>query len=295
MTSKISVLACISSLLLLAGCSSRTHRPADIEYDHSISPYHRVGKGESISSIAQKFGMDKMELVRLNGLKPPYKIFVGQKLLVKTAATSAKHVEDSFDAPAASSTEMKGDVEVTTLEPIKGTEPAAQDQLPSESLNDTETIDASADHDLEGEGIDAEKPATAGKTKVKASIPHSAGLYSWPVKGKIVKGFKPGKTGNDGINISAPKGTPVKSANNGVVAHTGNQVAGLGNIILIKHTNGYMTVYTHLDDIKVTKGQQVSAGDKIGTVGKTGNVKEPQLHFEIRNGKTPIDPNEYLN
>lgn len=302
MTSNITLLACISSLLFLSGCSNKSHQPAEVEYDHSISPYHHVEKGESIASIAQKFSMDKMELVRLNGLKPPYKIFVGQKLLVKTSSTSAKPNETDFDAPAdgsakVSKIEMKGDVEVKTLEPIKGTEPttALPEQRESTAVDESASMTPTTDADIESdiEGNDVEKEPNTPKEKV--NVPASAGAYKWPVKGKIIQGFKTGKTGNDGINISAPKGTPVKAANNGVVAHAGNQVAGLGNIVLIKHANGYMSVYTHLDEIKVKKGQEVKAGDKIGTVGKTGNVKEPQLHFEIRNGKTPIDPTEQLH
>ena len=305
MTSNKALLACVSSLILLTGCSNRSQRPAEVEYDHSISPYHHVEKSESIASIAQKFSMDKMELVRLNGLKPPYKIFVGQKLLVKTSSTSAKPHDTDFDAPAdgaatVGKTEMKGDVEVKTLEPIKGTEPLAPSEAMTPSTpGDAANIDESAstapdtDIDTDIEGSSAEKEASTPKEKVV--VPSSAGAYKWPVKGKIIQGFKTGKTGNDGINISAPKGTPVSAANNGVVAHAGNQVAGLGNIVLIKHANGYMSVYTHLDEIKVKKGQEVKAGDKVGTVGKTGNVKEPQLHFEIRNGKTPIDPTEQLH
>ncbi len=301
MTSNIALLACVSSLILLTGCSNKSQRPAEVEYDHSITPYHHVEKGESIASIAQKFSMDKMELVRLNGLKPPYKIFVGQKLLVKTSSTSAKPRETDFDAPAdgattVGKTEMKGDVEVKTLEPIKGTEPITSSESSEpiavdESAPVTTAPDTDIDADIEGSSVEKEP----SMPKEKVSVPSSAGAYKWPVKGKIIQGFKPGKTGNDGINISAPKGTPVSAANNGVVAHAGNQVAGLGNIVLIKHANGYMSVYTHLDEIKVKKGQEVKAGDKVGTVGKTGNVKEPQLHFEIRNGKTPIDPTEQLH
>ena len=296
MSSKIAVLACLSSLLMLNGCSKNT-RPAEVEYDHSISPYHRVAKGESIATIAQQHHMDKMELVRLNGLAPPYKIFVGQKLLVKASGTSAKANGEVFNAPAVSGTpEMKGDVEVTPLAPIQGTEPIAPAPLPPMEMAenemeppiDNETVVSQINDEIEEKKIDE-------PIKEKPVVPASAGSYKWPVKGKIIKGFKSGKTNNDGINISAPKGTPVGAANNGVVAHTGNEVAGLGNIVLIKHANGYMSVYTHLDEIKVKKGQQVSAGEKIATVGKSGNVKEPQLHFEIRNGKTPIDPIDQLH
>ena len=192
MTSKIAIIAsCISSLLLLSGCS-RTNHPADVEYDHSISPYHRVSKGESISTIARKFNMDKMALVRLNGLKPPYKIFVGQKLLVKTSATSAKPSGEIFDAPAISSPEMKGDVEVKTLEPIKGTEPMAQTQLPAQPSSEIGETAATPDVDVDSDIDDdaAEKKVDEPQNKVKAFVPNSAGSYSWPVKGKIIKGFK---------------------------------------------------------------------------------------------------------
>lgn len=293
MTSKIAVLACLSSLLMLSGCS-KNHRPAEVEYDHSISPYHKVAKGESIATIAQKYSMEKMELVRLNGLMPPYKIFVGQKLLVKASAATAKANGEVFSAPAVSAGApvMKGDVEVAPLEPLKGTEPISQSAPSLNHEMPEEAPEATVDSDINDEG---EEKKDDEPIKVKPPVPAAAGSYSWPVKGKVIKGFKSGKTNNDGINISAPKGTPVGAANNGVVAHTGNQVAGLGNIILIKHANGFMSVYTHLDEIKVKKGQQVRVNEKIGTVGKTGNVKEPQLHFELRNGKTPIDPSEHLH
>lgn len=284
------ILVGFSGLFFLSGCS-RTTPPADVEYDHIINPYHQVGKGESISSIAQKFGMDKNELVRLNGLTPPYKIFVGQKLLVKAASSSYRSNDDDLNTSAAGASEMKGDVEVTPLAPIKGTEPSSANQL-----NDEGGIAATsgADVDADIEGNDSEQHETLAQ-KHKLEAPSSTGTYRWPVKGKVIKGFKPGKNGNDGINISAPRGTPIVAADNGVIAHAGNQVAGLGNMVLIKHGNNRMTIYTHLDDIIVKKGQQVNAGTKIGTVGKTGNVKEPQLHFEIRNGKTPIDPSVHLN
>ena len=298
---KLAILTSVASFLL-TGCSSRTSPPAAVEYDHTISPYHRVGKGESIAVIAKKYHMDKMELVRLNGLQPPYRIFVGQKLLVKPAAASAKLQTDDFESPAVvdgsigeGPVEMKGDVEVKTLEPLKGTEPAAPFSSPSSPAKTEETAPAAEEEVSETHAPAVEEAEEIKETTAMASPPAAAGTFEWPVKGKILKGFKTGANNNDGINISAPKGTPVNATNNGIVAHTGNQVAGLGNIILLKHANGFMSVYTHLDDIKVKKGQEVKAGEKIGTVGKTGNVKEPQLHFELRKGKTPIDPTHYLH
>lgn len=294
MNSRLAVIACFSSLVLLNGCS-RTSPPAEVEYDHSKSPYHTVKKGDSIASIAQRYGMDKKEVVRLNGLKPPYKIFVGQKLLVTTAASAKAAKEaDSFGAPAdEGTTEMRGDVEVTTLQPMQGTEPHDQANAPhaGESTydsGDAEASDASNNTEAANEGDEK-------SSNQHPKMPASAGAYLWPVKGKIIKGFEAKADGNKGVNISAPQATKVAAANNGVVAYTGNTVPGMGNVVLIKHPNGYMTVYAHLSEIQVKKNQVVQAGQKIGTVGKSGNVKEPQLHFEIRNGKTPIDPTQYLN
>jgi murein DD-endopeptidase MepM/ murein hydrolase activator NlpD len=99
---------------------------------------------------------------------------------------------------------------------------------------------------------------------------------------------------NDGINISAKQGTAVKAAENGVVAYAGNEVKGMGNLIIIQHSGGWMTVYAHMDSMNVKRGTRVNVGQKIGAVGKTGKVDSPQLHFEIRKGTKAYNPNNYL-
>ncbi len=107
--------------------------------------------------------------------------------------------------------------------------------------------------------------------------------------GTVGKGLK-----NDGINISAPLGTSVKAGDKGTVAYAGNGLKGFGNLILIKHSDGYITAYAHNDKILVKKGQTVARGEKIATVGKTGGVSAPQLHFEVRAGKKAVNPRNYL-
>ena len=99
---------------------------------------------------------------------------------------------------------------------------------------------------------------------------------------------------NDGINIAAVQGTAVGAAENGVVAYAGNEVKGMGNLIIVQHSGGWMTVYAHLDSMIVRRGTKVSVGQKIGTVGETGKVDEPQLHFEIRKGTKAYNPSSYL-
>ena len=118
----------------------------------------------------------------------------------------------------------------------------------------------------------------------------------WPVNGTVISGF--GNLGkgrkNDGINIKAPLGTAVKAADSGTVAYAGNELKGFGNLILIKHTDGWITAYAHNDKLLVKKGQKVVRGEKIATVGSTGSVTVPQLHFEVRAGKMAVNPRSYL-
>ncbi|HSM94618.1 MAG TPA: M23 family metallopeptidase [Rhizomicrobium sp.] len=117
-----------------------------------------------------------------------------------------------------------------------------------------------------------------------------------PVSGRVISGFGTTASGerNDGINIAAPAGTPIHASADGVVTYAGNELKGYGNLILIKHGDTYVTAYAHTSSIGVARGQRVAKGDVIGTVGETGDVSEPQLHFEIRRNMKPIDPRAVL-
>ena len=95
---------------------------------------------------------------------------------------------------------------------------------------------------------------------------------------------------NDGINIAAPRGAPVFAAENGVVAYTGNGIKGFGNLLLVKHSGGWTTAYAHVDRVLVKRGDRVKRGETIGTIGTSGKVSKPQLHFEIRKGSQAVDP-----
>jgi murein DD-endopeptidase MepM/ murein hydrolase activator NlpD len=138
--------------------------------------------------------------------------------------------------------------------------------------------------------------AVAKPPAIEAPEPRGGSRFQWPVRGSILSDFgpKPGGLHNDGINISASRGASVVSADNGVVAYAGNELRGFGNLLLIRHADGWMTAYAHLDDMLVERGAKVTRGQKIGTVGSTGNVSSPQLHFEVRRGNRAIDPREHL-
>jgi murein DD-endopeptidase MepM/ murein hydrolase activator NlpD len=126
----------------------------------------------------------------------------------------------------------------------------------------------------------------------EAPPPRTAARFMWPLRGEILStyGAKPGGLRNDGINIAASQGTAVAAAESGIVAYAGNELKSFGNLVLIRHDGGWVTVYAHLADIGVQQGQRVTRGQPIGTVGQTGNVRSPQLHFAVRKGDQVVDP-----
>jgi murein DD-endopeptidase MepM/ murein hydrolase activator NlpD len=126
----------------------------------------------------------------------------------------------------------------------------------------------------------------------------SESKFIWPVNGsKVISGFGPNGGGkvNDGINIAASAGEPVWAAADGEVVYVGSEIKGYGNMVLIKHSNDKTTTYAHLSNTAVDKYERVKQGDIIGYVGETGNVKKPQLHFAVREGKKFVDPGKYVS
>lgn len=156
----------------------------------------------------------------------------------------------------------------------------------------------------------AEKVAEAANPKAidptpTASVPPSAPAaaaadagggpeFRWPARGRIIQGFKGGAGGNDGINIAVPEGTAVKAAEGGVVAYAGSELKGYGNLVLIRHPNGFVSAYANNGEIDVKRGDTVKRGQTIAKSGQSGNVASPQLHFELRKGSQPVDPTNYL-
>jgi murein DD-endopeptidase MepM/ murein hydrolase activator NlpD len=136
------------------------------------------------------------------------------------------------------------------------------------------------------------KPAAA-PTQIATTAPSK---FDWPLRGQVVLAFgtHSGGVQNDGINIAAPKGTPVKAAEGGTVLYAGDEVKGFGKLVLIGHADGYVTAYANNDELMVAKGKRVAKGEVIAKVGQTGNVTSPQLHFEIRQKNKPVDPSTLL-
>lgn len=218
-----------------------------------------VANGDTLYSISRQYSVPVNDLAVLNNLQVPFSLTVGQKL--KVPNLQAKNVK------------------------VVGQESAKTEKVSAGTKVDTPVVKT-------------EKPKISSDPtkKMPAIAPRSATKFSWPVKGTVLSGYgaKTGGLFNDGINISAPKGTPVKAAENGAVAYAGNEIKGMGNLIIVQHADGWMTVYAHLDTMTARRGTKVSVGQKIGTVGNTGKVESPQLHFEIRKGSKAYNPASYL-
>jgi murein DD-endopeptidase MepM/ murein hydrolase activator NlpD len=174
----------------------------------------------------------------------------------------------------------------------KGPIPKQPPPRTAKSTSDVIPLDASPSRPLTT--VEPSPPASTPAPSPTLGI--SSGRFPWPVHGRLIAGYglANGQAHNQGINIAAPLGTPVQSIDAGTVAYVGNEAKGYGNLVLVKHTNGWISAYAHLDGITVKKGDTVSAGQVIARVGDTGGVGEPQLHFELRRGSKPVDPREFL-
>lgn len=230
--------------------------------------YHAVSSGETGIAIAHAYGASWREVVALNALEEPYILRVGQKLLLPPLVSSD---------PANMSIEQRAaafDLDIDDI--VTGSQPAL------------------ADGAIAKEPSDWRKAITPNAT---IATPTSfSGRFQWPVDGTVISSFgsKGGGKVNDGLNIGVRKGTPIRASADGVVAYSGDEIGVFGGLILISHGSGWVTAYGHADKLNVTRGQKVKAGDTIGLAGESGYVQEPQLHFEIRKDRKPVDPNIYL-
>lgn len=216
----------------------------------------KVGAGDTLYSLSRKYEIPVNDLAVMNNIDAPFELSVGQVL------------------------------KVPDVTPVNNKEVATSDSTKDNKL---------MPEDKTSKQVKKETSENAVKQMPKIAT-RSSSKFSWPVRGKIISDYGAKGNGlfNDGINIAAGKGTAVKSAENGVVAYAGNEVKGMGNLIIVQHSDGWMTVYAHMNEMLVKRGTKVDVGQKIGTVGKTGKVDEPQLHFEVRKGTKAYNPTQYL-
>lgn len=258
-----------------------------------------VQKGDTLYSIANRYDVPLRSLIETNRLSPPYTLRIGQTLRLPQ---SRYHIVQKGDTLYSISRQYNVDMPKLSAEnklsaPFTlhlGQRLVIPDSIYAKSSNPavkTTAKQSSSSTSSKTQNVAKSSQYTYAQPSLKRK-----NKFSWPVKGQVTSKYGPIAKGrnNDGINIKAPLGATVKAADDGTIAYAGNELKGFGNLILIKHNDGWVTAYAHNQTLKVAKGQKIKRGQAIATVGNTGGVGTPQLHFETRAGKKAVNPMAYL-
>ncbi len=257
----------------------------------SARSVHTVKKGDTLYAISRRYSVPVRDLIRTNGFKAPYALEVGQRVRVPSAQVhvvkkgeTGYGISRMYGVTVAALMQENGIKAPYTLEIGQALRlPGGAANAATQTVSRTPTVTRPAQ--------------TTGRTVARSVPPQrSASGFDWPVEGRLASRFGPKEDGlhNDGINILARQGTPVRSSDAGVVVYASNALEGYGHLLLVKHAGGWITAYAHNERLLVREGQTVKKGQIIARVGRTGGVTEPQLHFEIRKGRRALDPLRYL-
>jgi murein DD-endopeptidase MepM/ murein hydrolase activator NlpD len=255
----------------------------------AASGSHVVAYGETFGGIAGRYGISRTELMEANGIADPNRIREGQRLVIPGAGVPDRRIA-SIDEPRGRITR---DIEPGYYEDSRYPEdlPPTTSSVRRPQAPSYEQSDGPAGY----------TPPGSANSNLASLDPSDNGSadgqqFRWPVRGRIISGFGPKPNGerNDGINLAVPAGTSIKAAEAGTVIYSGNEIAGYGNLVLVRHAGGWVTAYAHASEVMVRRGDQVRRGQTIGYAGATGAVTTPQLHFELRRGSNPVNPMDYL-
>ena len=236
---------------------ARAAAPAPAPAAHSAD-YYVVKRGDTLYSIALDHGGDYREIAQWNRLEDATRIQVGQQLRV---------------------TPPPGQVQVAAVQVPGRVESRPLEATPLPARPEPKAVPPAA----------AKAPAAAPPSS--APVASSNALFSWPAKGRVLAEFAEPR--RKGIDIGGKPGDPVLAAAAGRVTYVGTGIQGMGKLVVIKHDNGFITVYAHNKDILVKEQQAVARGQKIAEIGST-DAERPKLHFQIRKGAAPVDPLLYL-
>lgn len=263
-----------------------------------------VQPGDTLFGIAQRNGTTVSNLVALNGLSSPDAIRLGQTL--KLDGTGAMQPRSTTAAAVGEPERPLGQLRVTSdgqevamaaPAPAAIQQPAVQQPVAQQQAA-LDPPKAPAMPNLPAETTAQAVPASATAALDDAADEASSDgkQFRWPVRGRIISGFgtKPNGEKNDGINLAVPEGTSVKAAEVGTVIYAGNELEGYGNLVLVRHADGWVTAYAHNKEMLVKRGDQVKRGQTIAYAGMSGSVSSPQVHFELRKGAKPVNPLDYL-
>lgn len=267
--------------------SEEKKSPAKLN-DHEVE----IGGGDTLYSIARKNNITLRDLIKENNLTPPYSLKSGDRLTIPTPTYHEVKTGDTlYSISRQYNMQVNQIIEINSLQEPYAIKLGEKIRVTkSESEKTTKPVAEEkkiAKVEEKKEGTDA-----GFVEKTLDRLNH----FSWPVRGTVISKFGPKSGGlyNDGINIAAKEGDVVKASEDGTIAYVGNELKGYGNLIIVKHSGGWITAYAHLKDSLVKRGQKVDKGQKIGTVGSSGNVNSPQLYFGLRKGRDAINPENYL-
>ncbi len=315
---KRSLVLCVIPVLLLPSCLGTSQAPAPVStYGSSAglgsAGVHVVLEGDTLYDISRRYRISMRDIAYLNKLSAPFLLAEGQRLqLPPPQKYTVRSGDTLYEISRMFSTNTSAVARQNNLRPPYTIQTGQVLRMPSSipaprakpSSVRVAAVNPSKKPALVGTASrtspsnePAAKKAVSRPVKISSTPPsRAASKFMQPVDGRIISGYGPKKDGlhNDGINIAAARGSPVKAAENGVVVYVGNELKGSGNLILVRHADRYMSAYAHLDRFLIKRGQTVKRGQTIATVGSTGAVSSPQLHFELRRGTKAINPKGYI-
>lgn len=253
---------------------------------------YTIRSGDSLYRIARQFGVKSSELQQYNNISDPRRLRLGTVLRVPARGDAGNRSATYANRVAPNTAPRRVGPPALAPRSFGQNSTIAGGTSSPTILNGKKTRVASLDRN--GMPKRATPPVTS---RAGGSAPSSTAKLLWPVNGKVIDGFgrRGDGTHNDGVNVSVPAGTPVNAADDGVIAYAGSELKGYGNLILVRHDNGWVTAYAHNQSILVKRGDKVRRGQPIAKAGQTGQVDRPQVHFELRKGAKPVDPLPYLN
>ncbi len=250
------------------------------------SGLHVVAAGDTLYKISRTYGRSVADLAKANNIEPTATLKIGDRIVIPGGQAPHNVAKGKAPQPLAapSAKAAAAGRAAASAKAAASTKAAAPKALPAKATPAPKQGEQS-----QQAAVVTPSDETPAPTPIKSD---ASPTFRWPVKGRVIAGFGPKPNGqqNDGINLAVPEGTPVKAAEDGVVAYAGNELKGYGNLVLIRHPNGYVTAYAHAKELLVKRGDPVKRGQVIANSGQTGNVDTPQLHFEVRKGPAPIDP-----
>ncbi|MGE4063555.1 MAG: peptidoglycan DD-metalloendopeptidase family protein [Rhodospirillaceae bacterium] len=270
---------------------------------------HTVTAGQTLNAIANIYDVDLGLIAATNDLREPFVLRPGQELWIPDPFTQAaqptRNERGDIDvAEVAVPPPVRSGIKAESLPPPPGAPAIENTPAPLPPPASAPSPKPTPRAQPGPAPVDAPDEPSTEETQVAVvppsqlpdPAPRAAARFARPISGKVIANFGPAGGGlhNDGINIAAPLGTEVRAADNGVIAYAGNELRGFGNLLLIKHADGWTTAYAHNEKLLVKRGDAVTQGQVIATVGRTGNVDSPQLHFEVRKGTQAMNPVEFL-